>query len=172
MNYERREDRRRAAHYLLYYRQEREAYRDSRTQWLTRPVDENGGRRGGISRPTENMALQGVEYDIRHPVYYWLRAVEAVVGALPPKRKQFLELRRESLRARNRKERGRRAWIAYIQARLPYYVSDAAAKRWWSDIVEAVVDRQLRERLKMAERKMIVWWGLAPVVQDGGEAGT
>ena len=72
------------------------------------------------------------------------------------------------MRARNRKERGRRAWIAYIQARLPYYVSDAAAKRWWSDIVEAVVDRQLRERLRMAERKMIVWRAsVAPVVQDG-----
>lgn len=151
MDYERREDRRRAAHYVLNYRQEREAYEAGRAQYLSRPADENGGRRGGIARPTENAALQGIEYDLRRDAYFWLRAVESVLCALPARRRLFVELRREAARARQGKVRGRRAWIVYLQSRLPFYLSEPAAKRWWSEILDAVVYRQLRERIRLAQ---------------------
>ena len=149
MDYERREDRRTAAHYILNYRQEREAYEAGRAQWLARPADENGGRRGGIARPTENAAIQGVEYDLRRDAYYWLRAVESVLCALPARKRQFVELRREAARNRTGRVRGRRAWIGYIQSRVPFFLSEPTAKRWWSEMLDAVVDRQLRERLRL-----------------------
>lgn len=152
MDYERREDRRRAAHYVLNYRQELEAYEAGRVQYLSRPADDNGGRRGGIARPTENAALQGIEYDLRRDAYFWLRAVESVLCALPARRRLFVELRREASRARQGKVRGRRAWIVYLQSRLPFYLSEPAAKRWWSEILDAVVDRQLRERIRLAQK--------------------
>ena len=163
MNYERREDRRRAAHFLLCYKQERESYEAGREQWLSRPADESGVRKGGISRPTETAALQGIEYDIRNPVYYWLRAVADVYANLPARKRLFLDLRRDAMKVKGQR-RGRRAWISFIQARLPFYISDTAAKRWWSDIIEAVVDRQLRERLRISERKLFSWRGLAAPV--------
>ena len=151
MDYERREDRRRAAHYILNYRQELEAYEAGRAQYLSRPADENGGRRGGIARPTENAALQGIEYDLRRDAYFWLRAVESVLCALPARRRLFVELRREAARARPGKVRGRRAWIGYIQSRVPFFLSEPTAKRWWSDLLDAVVDRQLRERIRIGQ---------------------
>ena len=140
----------------MNYAAELSSYRDRKAEFLARPADENAGRRGKISRPTEAAALASIAYDVQNPVYYWLCAVEQVEKELPPVKRDFLRLRREAQRRGSRPiGRGRRAWIAFLQGRLPRWLSEAAIKRRWYEIVDMTIDRHLRLRLRAAEKRLI-----------------
>lgn len=153
---DRRDDRRQAAWFLLNYAVELASYRNRKAEFLARPADENAGRRGKISRPTEAAALASIAYDVKNPVYYWLCAVEQIEKELPAIKREFLSLRREAQRRGSRSAgRGRRAWIAFMQGRLGRWLSEAAIKRRWYEIVDLTIDRHLRLRLRAAEKRLI-----------------
>lgn len=144
----RRADYRQAEHYLLHYEQEMRAYREAKEEALSRPADENAGRHGAVSHPTEAKALQSVKYDEASEVYPWLRAVEIALRGLCDSKRFFVTLRRDAVRANNKKHPGRRAWVVYVQMRygdaVGRHIGERTIKQWNSAILWRIVDVHLR----------------------------
>lgn len=144
----RRADYRQAEWYLLHYEQEWRAYHERKAEVLSKPADENSGRRGTVSHPTETKALQSVRYDEQSDNYAWLKAVEIVLRGLCDSKRFFVKLRRDALLANNGRRVGRRAWVVYVQMRygdaVGRHIGERTIKQWNSAILWRIVDVHLR----------------------------
>lgn len=135
--------------WLLHYEEVRQELEERRNEILHR--GEHTGivaalKQPHLRNPTMNKALELASLDEKNE---WLEVVEEVEASLSPEMKIFLRLRREAEKRGGAKQRGRPAWIAYVQHKYAEEIAKRKGKdiedvwvnapetfvRWWEDIV-------------------------------------
>ena len=143
---DRRRDYKQAEWYLLHYEQEAATYCDNKAEALSRPADENGGRRGSVGKPTESRALASVAYDEQSDSYLWLRATDIAIRGLCDSKRILIRLRRDAMK--QPRGVGRPSWVVWVTMQYVNLVGHAVAevtiKRWVQDIIWRIVDIHLR----------------------------
>ena len=143
---DRRRDYKTAEWYLLHYEQEAVTYCDHKAEFLTIPADENGGRRGGVGKPTEARALASVTYDEQSDVFSWLRATDIAIRGLCDSKRILIRLRRDAMK--QPRGVGRPSWVVWVTMRygewVGRHVAEVTVKRWVQEIVWRIVDIHLR----------------------------
>ena len=152
-------DRKIAEGYILNYDNERKAYEVRKQEWLSAnnalAGDKVGGKTNLPGSPTENTAIKFAQYDIEHPEYFWLRAVEIALKTFGERKRIFITVRREAERNAQRYH-GKKAWVVYTQRRYSEeiakryindggnWVSDRTIRKWWALVLDRVVEIRLR----------------------------
>lgn len=157
------QDRKKAIHYILHYGEERQAYINAKAAAMAKPTDDNKGRSGAVSKPTESAAIASIQYDAQSNIYPWLKAVDALERGLSERKKLLLELRRDAEYSGRIFRRGRRAWVIYVQRRYiemieerygkQRYIGERTIRDWWYEMIDRVVDSHLRIENKMLKIK-------------------
>jgi hypothetical protein len=152
-------DRKIAEGYILNYDNERKAYDVRKQVWLSAnnalAGDKVGGKTNLPGSPTENTAIKFAQYDIEHPEYFWLRAVEIALKTFGERKRIFITVRREADREAQ-SYHGKKSWVVYTQRRYSEeiakryindggnWVSDRTIRKWWALVLDRVVEIRLR----------------------------
>lgn len=153
------QDRKTAEQFVLNYDNKRKTYDDRKQEWLNAnnaPAGEKvGGKTNLPGSPTENAAIKVAQYDMEHPEYLWLRAVEIALKTFGERKRIFITVRREADR-RAQSYHGKKSWVVFTQRRYSEeiakryifdeggWVSDRTIKKWWALILDRVVEIHLR----------------------------
>jgi len=156
------EDRKRAEHFLLCYREELATYRAAREDFVSLhgEVPETKG-----FQPTERSVVRGQEFDRASEERSWLQAVEVVERGLSDQKRVFLHARRAAENVRGTGFRqGRPGWVAqtqriYTRSMEREYLDPCAwlaertVKAWWQDLVARVAETELRIKNLLLDRE-------------------
>lgn len=152
-------DRKIAEGYILNYDNERKAYEVRKQEWLranNAPAGDKVGSKSNLpGSPTENAAIKVAQYDMEHPEYLWLRAVEIALKTFGERKRIFITVRREADREAQ-SYHGKKSWVVYTQRRYSEeiakryindggnWVSDRTIRKWWALVLDRVVEIRLR----------------------------
>ena len=153
------QDRKTAEKFVLNYDNERKTYDDRKQEWLNANNAPAGGKVGGKTNlpgsPTENAAIKVAQYDMEHPEYLWLRAVEIALKTFGERKRIFITVRREADR-KAQSYHGKKSWVVFAQRRYSEeiakryifddggWVSERTIIKWWQQVLERVVEIYLR----------------------------
>lgn len=153
------QDRKTAERFVLNYDNERKEYEDKKQEWLNANNALAGEKVGGKTNlpgsPTENAAIKVAQYDMEHPRYLWLRAVEIALKTFGERKRIFIVVRCEA-EAKAQIYHGKKSWVVYTQRRFAEelakryindggnWVSERTIKKWWAQILQRVVEIHLR----------------------------
>jgi hypothetical protein len=156
------EDRKQAEYFMLNYEQELAEYNSRKEEFLDQRIPIPDGAAGGKGnvpgKPTEVKAVRGAQYDIDHPEYLWLKAVEVALRTFGERKRIFIAVRREAARhGMHGTGPGRRGWVVYTQRRYSEeiekrflnghgWLSEKTIRLWWCGVVDCVVEIHLRLR--------------------------
>jgi hypothetical protein len=137
-----------ASEWLLYYHQKRQSYflmlnnfsELAATQYTGMPHG------SGISNPTAQKAVdlsRLKEYEL------WIMTIEDVERILSPKKKVFLEVRRQAEMIKHDGDNGRPNWAGYVQVNYAEKISriygydhvpsERTMRSWWNEMADLVV---------------------------------
>ena len=152
-------DRKIAEGYILNYDNERKAYEVRKQEWLranNAPAGDKAGSKSNLpGSPTENAAIKVAQYDMEHPEYLWLRAVEIALKTFGERKRIFIVVRCEA-EAKAQIYHGKKSWVVYTQRRYSEeiakryiiddggWVSERTIIKWWQQVLERVVEIYLR----------------------------
>lgn len=131
-----------AADWLLNITDRRRQYVQRQSEFACLSVVTSDGQPSAHNpgRPTERMGLQLVDLE---SAKCWIMTIELVESMLSPKKAAYLNLRREANYMPGTGERGRPAWVGYVQCQLierhGVDLSGSAMLNWWHEIVELTV---------------------------------
>ena len=104
-----------------------------------------------IGRPCETKALKLTDLDEQR---LWLDTIERVEKTLSPKKRAFLDLRRQADQMKCNRRAGRPGWVAYVQTQytdwhlreygVEFIPAERTLKLWWSEIVNVTVRMAIR----------------------------
>lgn len=134
-----------ASDWLLFYSDKRRQFYIDKMDLLNSSNAPKSGGRSGISKPTEQriVRMSGLLKDEA-----WLELLEVVEDSLSERKKIFLSVRREAAYMEGNNERGRPAWVVYVQRRYAeemalvyggkpekYWVAETTIKEWWNKLI-------------------------------------
>ena len=131
-----------AAEWLLNIADRRRQYVQRQSEFSCLSVVTSDGQPSAHNpgRPTERMGMQLVDLEAAK---CWIMTIELVESMLSPKKSAYLQLRREANGMPGTGERGRPAWVGYVQCALinrhGIDLSESAMLNWWHEIVELTV---------------------------------
>jgi hypothetical protein len=158
------DDRKIAARFILNFEAEKKKYEVAKRDYFERPqrnTEKVGGKGNLPGNPTQDAAIRSAQYDLDHPEYLWLKAVEIALKTFGERRRIFIAVRQEAAQNGHYNEGrpGRRAWVVYTQRRYAEEISkrflkangwmaERTVKSWWAQILDCIVEIHLRLRIK------------------------
>lgn len=152
-------DRKIAEGYILEYNDRLNYYNFLKQEWLDGLkvlAGENcgGGKSNLPGNPTEAIAIKKAQYDMEHPEYLWLRAVEIALKTFGERKRIFIVVRCEA-EAKAQIYHGKKSWVVYTQRRYSEeiakryinangWLGERTVKAWWRQILDCIVEVHLR----------------------------
>jgi hypothetical protein len=125
-----------AADWLLQVEERREKYLLQDFSFIGATACDGQPRSPGPGNPTQTRGLQLLD---RRNAENWIITIEIVETMLSPKKRAFLQLRREAEKIKHSGERGRPGWVCWVGWRMMETgseYSDITLKTWWTEIVD------------------------------------
>lgn len=144
-------DNRTAAEWLLFYEFRKAAYQEDYIEALNgrKAIENIGGGKSGVGNPTltKTVMISDIIYAEK-----WIKTIDDVHRMLGEKKLIFLKVRREAVNMTSKhKERGRPAWVPYVQRRCTEELmnryglhqescpSERILTEWWRKIIDLTV---------------------------------